>query len=326
MSTQICEYYLWFIQYLLSCMWSGAICSDNAQCKQIVWSITLQERWGTTCYHGNKCKVLRFILGLDLWRFCWIIHSVELYFLRTEFITLYCVTITVQSREVFILPSIFPSFKNAEKRKKNMRYTVRTYNSLSSCGAFICLVCKCYSKLSQGFVSATLLLRLALTSPSVAHRNALWLHLEMLCSKCDNILICTAMPVNFQPLFQQDNVPGANIPAAVQKWERTVPSSSYIWKRQFWSANHLQMLAVQSGLGLWWQKSRPDNPDLWGQLTYCGSQSTESNSVHACSMLAHFCWETKCCSSLFSFYRCSSAFKPQKPQMGQISNSDISMP
>lgn len=155
----------------------------------------------------------------------------ELYLLRTEFITLYGINITVQSTEVFILPSIFPSYKNIVKMKKKVRYIVGTYNSLSSCGAFICLVCKCYSKLSQGFVSATLLLRLALTSPSVAHRNALRLHLEMLCSKCDNISICTAMPVNFQSLFQQDNVYGANIPASVQKWERIVPSSSCIWKR-----------------------------------------------------------------------------------------------
>lgn len=81
---------------------------------------------------------------------------------------------------------------------------------------------------------------------------------------------------------------------------------------------------IQSGLGLLWQKSRPDNPDPSGQLTCCGSHSTEPNSVHACGRLAHFCWETKCCS-LF-FYRCTSAFKAQKPQMGQISNSDISMP
>lgn len=99
-------------------MWSGAICSDDAQCKQIVLSITLRERWGTTRYRANKRKVLRFILRLYLWRFCWIIHSMELYLLRTEFITLYGINITVQSTEVFILPSIFPSYKNIVKMKK----------------------------------------------------------------------------------------------------------------------------------------------------------------------------------------------------------------
>lgn len=38
--------------------------------------------------------------------------------MRTELITLYFITITVQSREIFILPSIFPSYKNTVKRKK----------------------------------------------------------------------------------------------------------------------------------------------------------------------------------------------------------------
>lgn len=75
--------------------------------------------------------------------------------------------------------------------------------------------------------------------------------------------------------------------------------------------------SIQSGLGLLWQKSRPDSPDLLGQLTCCGSQSTESNSVHACGRLAHFCWETKRCSSLFSSYRCASVSNHRNHRWGK---------
>lgn len=118
-------------------------------------------------------------------------------------ITVQCITITVQNRGVFLFPSTFTSYENTVERKKPTRYVVRTFNSLSSCGTFICLVCKCYSKLFQGLLSSALLHRLALTSLSVAHGNALRLHLERLCSKCGNILICTAMPVDFSLFFSK---------------------------------------------------------------------------------------------------------------------------
>lgn len=40
---------------------------------------------------------------------------------ETEFITLYFIIITVHSREIFILPSIFLSYKNTVKRKKKSK-------------------------------------------------------------------------------------------------------------------------------------------------------------------------------------------------------------
>lgn len=76
---------------------------------------------GKVRYYMLSCKQVqsfKVYIRLHLWRFCWIIHCMELYFLRAEFITLYRITLTVQNREVFILPLVFPSCKNTVKRKK----------------------------------------------------------------------------------------------------------------------------------------------------------------------------------------------------------------
>lgn len=243
-------------------MWSGAICSDDAQCKQIVLSITLRERWGTTRYRANKRKVLRFILRLYLWRFCWIIHSMELYLLRTEFITLYGINITVQSTEVFILPSIFPSYKNIVKMKKK------------KWGTLLGLTTACPAAGHSFVLSANAIpnypkdLSLLLSSS-----DWLWLH-RLLPTEMPSDCIwkcCAVNVITFQSALPCQWISSrffSKIMCMVQTFLHLSKNGKglchlpLVFGKGFWSANHLQILAIQSGLGLLWQKSSPDNLDL----------------------------------------------------------------